>query len=203
MGELMEAEVIEVAGAKGRHNKETRSAYRHGSEDGTVVMGGRKVGVVRPRVRAVEGGEVHLESYDVFTQIDLISAHSVAAMLGGISTRRYPIALEPVGDTIGAAASSTSRSAVSRRFVAATAGRLAEFRARDLSGSRWLVCFIDGFDFAGHTMVGALGVSADGTKVPLGGRGRGLDGERVGGPGPGHGHAGPGHGRHGRDLVRP
>ncbi len=28
--------------------------------------------------------------------------------------------------------------------------------------------FVDGFDFAGHTMVGALGVTSDGTKVPLG-----------------------------------
>lgn len=168
MGELMEAEVTEVAGAKGRHNKEGRAAYRHGGEEGTVVMGGRKLSVRRPRVRGSEGGEVHLESYDVFSEVDLLAEHTVAAMLGGLSTRRYPIALEPVGATVDAAAGSTSRSAVSRRFVAATAGRLAEFRARDISDRLWLVCFIDGFDFAGHTMVGALGVTADGTKVPLG-----------------------------------
>ncbi len=168
MGELMEAEVTEVAGVKGRHNTAGRIAYRHGGEDGTVVMGGRKLGVRRPRVRAIEGGEVHLDSYDTFAQVDLLAEHTVAAMLGGLSTRRYPIALEPVGASIDAEASATTRSAVSRRFVAATAERLGEFRARDLSGQRFLVCFIDGFDFAGHTMVAALGVSAGGTKVPLG-----------------------------------
>jgi putative transposase len=57
---------------------------------------------------------------------------------------------------------------VSRRFVAVTAERLAEFRSRPLDDTKWLVVFVDGFDFAGHTMVGALGVAADGTKVPLG-----------------------------------
>jgi transposase-like protein len=57
---------------------------------------------------------------------------------------------------------------VSRRFITATAERLAEFRSRPLDDQPWRICFVDGFDFAGHTMVGALGVTADGTKVPLG-----------------------------------
>lgn len=168
MGELMDAEVTEIAGPKGQHNKTDRAAYRHGREDGMVTMGGRRLGVRRPRVRSVTGGEVQLESYDTFADVDLLAEHTVAAMLAGLSTRRYPIGLEPVGAVVDTAATSTSRSAVSRRFVAATAERLAEFRARDLSDRRWLVCFIDGFDFAGHTMVGALGVTGDGTKVPVG-----------------------------------
>jgi transposase-like protein len=57
---------------------------------------------------------------------------------------------------------------VSRRFITATAERLAEFRSRPLNDGRWLIVLVDGFDFAGHTMVGALGVTADGTKVPVG-----------------------------------
>lgn len=168
MGELMTAEVTEVAGPKGKHMTTGRTAFRHGSEDGTVALGGRKVAVSRPRVRSVTGTEIHLDSYDTFTSVDLLSDHTVAAMLAGLSTRRYPVALEPVGASVDEVASATSKSAVSRRFVAATAERLGEFRARDLSDHRWLVCFIDGFDFAGHVMVGALGVTADGTKVPLG-----------------------------------
>jgi putative transposase len=168
MAELMEAEVTELAGPKGKHNTVDRRAYRHGGEDGTVVLGGRKLGVRRPRVRGVEGGEVHLESYDALAAVDLLRQHPVAAMLAGVSTRRYPVALEPVGAEVATQARATTRSSVSRRFVAATAERLAEFRSRDLSDRRWLVIFVDGFDFAGHTMVGALGVTADGTKVPLG-----------------------------------
>jgi len=167
MGEFVDAEVAEVAGAKGKHDP-NRVAYRHGSEDGKVTLGGRRVPVCRPRVRGVEGVEVHLESYETFASVDLLSDHMVASMLAGLSGRRYESALEPVGEEVTASSSGTSPSSVSRRFVAATGERLAEFRTRDLSEQRWLICFVDGFDFASHTMVGALGVTADGTKVPLG-----------------------------------
>jgi putative transposase len=172
MGELIDAEVTEVAGPKGRHDKD-RAAYRHGSEEGKVTLGGRRIPVRRPRVRTVaeaEGveREVHLESYDTFASVDLLADHMVASMLAGLSGRRYRRALEPVGEAVEAISSGTSQSTVSRRFIAATAERLAEFRSRPLDDRRWLIVFVDGFDFAGHTMVGALGVTADGTKVPLG-----------------------------------
>ena len=167
MAEFMEADATEVAGPKGKHNPD-RSAYRHGHQDASVTLGGRRVPVRRPRLRSTDGKELHLESYETFASAELLTAHTVAAMLAGLSTRRYEQALEPVGTEVAEASSSTSRSSVSRRFVAATAERLAEFRSRPLDAAKWLVIFVDGFDFAGHTMVGALGVTADGTKVPLG-----------------------------------
>jgi putative transposase len=171
MAELQEAEVTDLAGPKGRHDP-NRTAYRHGTEEGKVTLGGRRVPLRRPRVRSVGGDaverEVHLESYDTFASVDLLADHMVASMLAGLSGRRYQRALEPVGEEVEASSSGTSQSSVSRRFIAATAERLAEFRSRPLDDRRWLICFIDGFDFAGHTMVGALGVTADGTKVPLG-----------------------------------
>ncbi len=168
MAELMEAEVTELAGPKAKHNKADRTAYRHGSEDGAVVLGGRKLPMRRPRVRSLTDTELHLESYDAFARLDLLTEHTVGAMLAGLSTRSYLAGLEPVGEQVEAEARATSSSAVSRRFVTATATRLSEFRSRDLSSHRFLVVFADGFDFAGHTMVGALGVTADGTKIPLG-----------------------------------
>jgi len=172
MGELIDAEVTEIAGPKGCHDP-NRAANRHGTEDGKVTLGGRRIPVRRPRVRTVADDdgverEVHLESYDTFASVDLLADHMVASMLAGLSGRRYERALEPVGETIATAASGTSQSSVSRRFITATAERLAEFRSRPLDDQRWLICFVDGFDFAGHVMVGALGVTADGTKVPLG-----------------------------------
>jgi putative transposase len=172
MGELVDAEVTAVAGPKGHHDA-ARAAYRHGTEDGKVTLGGRRVPVRRPRVRTVAGDdgverEVHLDSYDTFASVDLLAEHMVASMLAGLSGRRYSSALEPVGEAVEAVASGTSQSSVSRRFITATAERLAEFRSRPLEDQRWLICFVDGFDFAGHTMVGGLGVTAEGTKVPLG-----------------------------------
>jgi transposase-like protein len=143
---------------------------RHGTQPGTVTLGGRRLGVRRPRVRTTgEGGhELELESYRVFASTDLLAEGIVARMLAGLSTRRYPAGLEPVGDQVDAQASGTSKSAVSRRFVAATAERLAELLARRLDQDRWLVVFLDGFGMGEHLLVGALGVTADGTKVPLG-----------------------------------
>jgi putative transposase len=164
--EFMAAEVAEKAGPKGRHDPD-RQAYRHGTEPATVPLGGRRVTVAKPRVRAADGsGEVRLDVWDAAQATDLLSEHMVAAMLGGVSTRNYAgVALEQVGDV---ASGSTTKSTVSARFVGATRARLDELRERSLAGRRWLVVYVDGFDFAGQTMVGALGVDDSGAKVPLG-----------------------------------
>lgn len=153
MDELIDAEVTDAAGPKGKHDP-GRSAYRHGTEAGKVTLGGRRVPVVRPRVRTVaddENGqdhEVRLESYDTFAKVDLLAGHMVECLMAGLSGRRYEAALEPVGSEIEQTASGTKQSSVSRRFVTVTGERLAEFRTRPLDAQRWLVCFIDGFDFA-------------------------------------------------------
>lgn len=172
MGEFIDAEVTDVAGPKGKHDP-GRTANRHGTQEGTVTLGGRRIAVTRPRVRTVPDAngaarEVHLGCFDTFASVDLLADHMVAAMLAGLSGRRYEAVLEPVGEAVAAGASGISQSSVSRRFVNATAARLAAFRSRPLDDARWLICFVDGFDFAGHTMVGALGVTSEGIKVPLG-----------------------------------
>src|SRR3954468_18928252 len=88
-------------------------------------------------------------------------------MLAGVSTRRYPVALEPVGEQVEADATSTSRSAVSRKFVAMTETALTDLLAADLSGLDLVAIMIDGVHFADHLCVVALGIGIDGTKHPL------------------------------------
>src|SRR5271165_1179652 len=51
--ELMEAEVCEVVGPKGKPNPE-RTAKRHGHERGSMTLGGRRVEVSRPRIRSAD-----------------------------------------------------------------------------------------------------------------------------------------------------
>ncbi len=166
-GQLLESEVVEVAGPKGKHNPD-RTAVRHGTDSAKVPMGGRVIDVRKPRVRAADGtAEVPLETWSVVADRDLLNDHTVASMLAGVSTRGYETVLEPAGDRISEASHSTSHSAVSRRFVAATRKGLAEFRSRPLGDRRWLVCYIDGFGFGDETMVGALGVDSEGNKMPL------------------------------------
>jgi transposase-like protein len=89
-------------------------------------------------------------------------------MLAKLSTRRYPVGLEPVGEAVEATARSTSKSTVSRRFVNATEKALAELMEADLSELDLVALMVDGVHFAGHCCVVALGIGIDGTKHPLG-----------------------------------
>src|SRR6266545_3990939 len=102
----VDLEVTELAGPKGKHDP-ARVAMRHGSQPGTVTLGGRRLGVRRPRVRTTseDAHEVPLESYSAFASTDLLAEGIVARMLAGLSTRRYPAGLEPVGPQVEQAAS--------------------------------------------------------------------------------------------------
>ena len=167
MAQLMEADVTAVCGPRGKHDPE-RAATRHGTERGSVTLGGRRVPVTRPRVRAADGtGEVPVATYELFTSTELLGRMAMERMLAGVSTRRYPIALEPVGEATEREARSTSRSAVSRKFVAMTEHALADLLARDLTGLDLVAIMIDGVHFADHLCVVALGIDIEGTKHPL------------------------------------
>ena len=71
--ELLEEELVALVGPKGKHNPE-RAASRHGSRQGQVVLGGRKVAVRRPRARTLEGRELELRTYAHFACDDLTQA---------------------------------------------------------------------------------------------------------------------------------
>jgi transposase-like protein len=160
--------VSALAGPKGRHDP-ARSAVRHGSEDGSVVLGGRQLRVRRPRVRTADrSAEVAVPAYELFSSTEVLGALALERMMAKLSTRRYRAGLEPVGSQVARVASGTSRSAVSRRFVAMTERALEEMMHADLSGLDLVALMIDGVHFAEHLCVVALGITIDGTKVPLG-----------------------------------
>ena len=165
---LMEEDVTRLAGPKGKWNPD-RTAVRHGNDDGQVTLGGRRVPVRRPRVRATDGsGEVPLASYELFSQTEILGRLAMERMLAKLSCRRYPAGLEPVGAAVEATASATSKSAISRRFVAATERALTEVMNADLSELDLVALMVDGVHFGAHTCVVALGIGIDGTKHPLG-----------------------------------
>jgi hypothetical protein len=130
---------------------------------GSVTLGGRRVPVTRPRVRSTDGsGEVAVPAYELFTGTELLGRLALEKMLAGVSTRRYPAALEPVGEAVQQSSRATSRSAVSRRFVAMTETALADLLAKDLTDLDLVALMVDGVHFAD------LGIDIDGTKHPLG-----------------------------------
>src|SRR6266480_5868654 len=99
-----------LCGPDGKHNPD-RAGYRHGSEDGSVTLGGRRIPVTRPRVRAADGSrELRLPSYDLFSSTEILSQLALEKMLAGLSSRRYRAGLEPAGQAAEARAASTSKS---------------------------------------------------------------------------------------------
>ena len=168
LAELMDQEVTEVVGPKGRHDPK-RSAVRHGHEPGEVTLGGRRVGVERPRVRAADGsGEVELAVYRHFADRDPLSRIVLEKMLAGVSCRRYRRAGEPVGAQVEAEARGVSKSSISRAFIARTAETLAELMGRRLDDVRLAVLMLDGIELKGRTNVVVLGITTEGVKIPLG-----------------------------------
>jgi len=167
MAALMEADITAVCGPRGRHDLD-RAAVRHGRGPGSVTLGGRRVPVERPRMRATDGsGELPVPAYELFSDTEILGRMALERMLAGLSTRRYPAGLEPVGSRTETTATSTSKSAVSRRFVAQTETALAALLAADLTSLDLVALMVDGVHFGEHTCVVALGIDIDGIKHPL------------------------------------
>lgn len=145
-----------------------REMGRGGTVRGELVLGGRRVAIHRPRVHQVKGGagsEVPLPTFERFADEDPLNERAVEQMLIGVSTRKYERSLEDVPPAIETRG--TSKSAVSRRFVARTQAELDSWMKRPLGDLEIVALFIDGIGFGEHTVVVAMGVDATGKKHVL------------------------------------
>jgi len=165
MAQQFQEDVRQLCGD--RHERHAgRRALRWGVCSGAVVLGGRKIGVVRPRVRGLDGREAVVPSYRHYQDETLLTQRVMEQILAGVSGRKYARSLE--SGEFGAPGQGVSKSAVSRRF-GVRAGRLLEaWLTRPLGDLKFLVVYLDGIGFAEHTVVAALGVDKDGGKHPLG-----------------------------------
>ena len=161
---MLEEDRVAVCGPRYAHQPERR-ASRAGHAPSEVVLGGRKVALRRPRVRR-DGQEVTLPSVPAFTNTDPLNRHVVEQMLIGVATRQYGRSLEPLGADVRPRG--TSKSAVSRRFVAQTHAQLDAWRAPPLDDLDLVALLIDGGQVRGHCIVVALGLDTTGAKHPLG-----------------------------------
>src|SRR5271157_135136 len=163
--EALEAERAALCGARYLHIAD-RQALRAGHVASSLVLGGRRVAVSRPRVRSVEGGELKLPSWREWSARDPLEARALEQMVLGVSTRRYARSLEPLPAAV--AARGTSKSAVSERFVYGTERKLGELLSRDLHGLKLVALMIDGVHFGEHVVLAAVGVDERGHKHVLG-----------------------------------
>lgn len=163
--EVLEEERTVVCGPRYAH-QERRRAFRGGHTVGELVMGGRRVQVPRPRARGTNGGEVVLPSWVAYAAEDPLRERALTQMLVGVSTRQYAKSLEPV--PIGVTSRGTSKSAVSRRFVAATEDQMRVWLGRDLGNIGLAVLMIDGVYIGDHVLLVAVGIDGEGHKHVLG-----------------------------------
>ncbi|MEE9544698.1 MAG: IS256 family transposase [Rhodospirillales bacterium] len=164
MREMMEEDATAVCGARHRRHGERRG-YRWGTTASEIAYHGGRVKVRRPRVRDRSGKEVSLESWEVLRDGDLLREWALNLMVLNVSTRKYGRAVRlPEGDLPRVNGDETSKSAVSRRFVALSRKKMREWLDSDLSGLDLLVIQIDGLHVGDHVLVAAVGVDGNGDK---------------------------------------
>jgi putative transposase len=162
---MMEADRQALCGPKGRPDARRR-AYRGGHTHSSVVLGGQRIGVQRPRVRGVESAELSLPTFEWASATDPLDRATMHAIAAGVTTRRYRGTVEELPR--GEESSSVSKSAVSRRFVALSTEQLHEWLSRPLDGLDLPVVMVDGICFGDHVILVALGIDAEGKKHILG-----------------------------------
>jgi len=165
LADMMRKEAQEIAGPKSK-KLPGRQANHWGHEAGSMVLGGRKVRISRPRVRSAKGKEISLQTYEAASNQDLMEEHVLEGVLCGLATRtfgRFEADRADCSSQYG-----TTRSSVSRRFIQGTENRLAQLLGRPLDKVRPAALFIDGVNIGEHTIIVALGLDYEGKKHVLG-----------------------------------
>ncbi len=161
---MLEADRAAICGARYAHEPD-RPASRAGTAPSEVVLGGRKVAIQRPRARTA-AGEVPLPTFQTMANTDPLNRRVVEQMLVGVATRQYARSLEPIPASV--VSRGTSKSAVSRRFVAKTRAQLEAWQSTSLEGLDLVGLVLDGVHVGEHCLIIALGIAADGQKHALG-----------------------------------
>jgi transposase-like protein len=161
---LLEEEVEQLCGRRHEWGREGRRATRYGRQPGYICMGSQKMAILRPRVRSTVGeGEMQLERYAALQRPEALPEAFLRRMVRGVSTRNYEGVIDQAALACG-----VKKSSVSRGFVRASAASLEGWACRSLAGTRYVAVFVDGVEYAGETMVVALGLTPDGYKRVLG-----------------------------------
>jgi putative transposase len=168
--ELLQEEASAVCGE--RHQRhDGRQGRRWGETRSQVAFHGGRIGVDRPRVRSREGQqELVLPSWAAAQDEDWLGQWAMNQMLINVSTRKFRRSVRlPGGDVGSISGDGTSKSAVSRKFVALSNAKLRGWLASDLSKLDLLAIQIDGLHISDELiLVAAVGIDGRGEKHPLG-----------------------------------
>ena len=163
--EMLEEDRTALCGPRHQPSAD-RKAYRHGHDEGSLVFGGRKIGVEKPRVRSVAGEEVELPTWRRMSSEDPLQDRVVQQILSGVSARGYEASLEPLPKELPSRG--TRRSSVCRQFAARTAEQTKTFLSRSLESWDLPVILVDGTHLGDHVLLVAMGIDTSGQKHILG-----------------------------------
>ncbi|MCP5071442.1 MAG: IS256 family transposase, partial [bacterium] len=154
-----------------------RNAGRTGTTQSEVTLGGRRIPIRRPRVRSKGGQEMELPSFAFAANRDPLDRHALNSVACGISTRKYARSLDPLREDV--VERSTSKSSVSRRYVAMTTKQMTAWLTTPLGDRHFPIVMIDGIILGDHTVLIALGIDFEGKKQVLGLREGDTENSRV------------------------
>ena len=165
LGAMMEQDREDLCGPRWKRDPDRR-AGRSGTTESEITLGGRRIPINRPRVRSREGQEMELPSFAFAASRDPLDRHAMSAVACGISGRKYARSLDPLPEEISER--STSKSSVSRRYVAMTTKQMTKWLTTPLGDRHFPIVMIDGIKLGDHLVLIALGIDFEGKKQVLG-----------------------------------
>jgi len=173
---MMEADRVALCGANNVPNAK-RKAVRGGTTRSSVVLGGQRIAIAKPRARSLEHGELLLPTVAWAAHTDPLDMATLASLAAGVSTRRYAGTLDKLPEPDEPL--SVSKSSVSRRWVALSQAQLNEWLSASIKELDLPVVMIDGIHFRDRVILVALGIDAKGNKHVLGLREGSTEASRV------------------------
>lgn len=155
-----ESEVEKLCGERYQHGK---TNHRWGWQKGSIILANQNVALEVPRVRAKDGNEVRLQTYQDFQDPQLFNQAVFAEGIKKVSQRDYQKGVQKIANSFG-----FTKSSVSRKWIKTTAKKIEELQKRSLKEMDIRAVFIDGKKFKKHGVIVALGVASDGQKFVLG-----------------------------------
>ncbi len=156
----LEKEVDQLCGDRYRHGKLN---HRWGSQKGSIILANQNIALEVPRVRAKDGAEVNLQTYQDFQDPRLFDQAVFTEGIKKVSQRDYQKGVSKIANSFG-----FTKSSVSRKWINATAKKIEELQQRSLKELDIRAVFIDGKKFSKHGVIIALGVAFSGEKYVLG-----------------------------------
>jgi putative transposase len=158
----LESEVVALCGKRYEHS--AHAMTRWGIQPGSIILGGQRVSLQRPRVRdRATNAEVIPQTYARFQDPSVFDAQVFEDGIRKISQRDYEAGLPTIAASFG-----VSKSSVSRSWVKSTKKQVEKMLNRDLRTLNIVAVFIDGKRFSKLGVVVALGIGSDGKKHVLG-----------------------------------